>query len=215
MSLSTAEPGPDAELHAGKRVTLHVPVEQKAPAQKAPPHGGEATIPQTQPDGNDYAHIWQCTLHRQQGQDCHVKDNERNANRQCQTLPTSAKHAATCIISDRNRPMTLSGEPEEFYSTGMGTFHSHLPEEGGALQQQQQQQERLPDVTLPRSNKHPRAETKHAPTCSFAKQRFFVLDKDVVLKEVTGGNSRDGHQCDSRPEHTRHAATLDFRTFKH
>ena len=204
MSLSTAEPGPDAELHAGKHVTLHLPVEQKQPCQKAPQ--ASESIPQTQQDGNDYAHIWQCTLHRSEP-DCHVKDNERNASRQCHTLPASVKHSAACIISDRARQMPLSGEPEEFYSSGMGTFHSHLPDEVAM------QHERLPDVTLPRS-KHPRMETQHAPTCSFAKARYFVLDKDAVLKEVTGAHNREGHTSDSRPEHTRQAATLDFRTFK-
>ena len=206
MSLSTAEPGPDAELHAGKHVTLHLPVEQKTACQKLP-QGGEAA-PQTQQDGNEYAHIWQCTLHRPDT-DSHVKDNERNATRQCQTLPASAKHSAACIISDRTRAMTLSGEPEEFYSSGMGTFHSHLPDDV------KMQTERLPDVTLPRSKHHPRAEAKHVPTCSFAKPRYFVLDKDAVLKEVTASHSREGHHGESRPDHSRHAATLDFRTFKH
>ncbi len=244
MSLSTAEPPPDAELHAaGKHVTLHVPPSEHAQktaaasgagaaaaaaAQKASPHGGDAgatltTPPQTaQQDGNDYAHIWQCTLHRAD-QDCHVKDNECNAKRQCHTLP--GKHAASaggaCVISDRNRPVTLSSaDAEEFYSSGMGAFHSHLPEELAL-----QAHDRLPDVTLPRA-KHPTvaapgaaapAHTKHAPTCSFAKTRFYVLDKDAVLKEVTSAHARDGHQCEVRQgaEHTRHAATLDFRTFKH
>ena len=205
MSLSTAEPGPDAELHARKHVTLHLPVEQNTHAQKLPP-SSEST-PQTQQDGNEYAHIWQCTLHRPEP-DCHVKDNERNANRQCQTLPASAKHSTACIIADRNRSMTLSGEPEEFYSSGMGTFYSHLPD-NLALQH-----ERLPDVTLPRS-KHPRTDTTHAPTCSFAKTRFFVLDKDAVLKEVAGTQSKEVHHSDSRPELARHTAALDFRTFKH
>lgn len=205
MSLSTAEPGPDAELHAGKHVTLHLPAEQKTPCQKLPPNTEQTS--QTQQDGNEYAHIWQCTLHRSET-DCHVKDNERNTNRQCQTLPASAKHSAACIISDRARALTLAGEPEEFYSSGMGTFHSHLPDEVAL------QRERLPDVTLPRS-KHPRGEPKHAPSCSFAKARYFVLDKDAVLKEVTGAHSSEGHSSESRPEHTRHAATLDFRTFKH
>ncbi len=227
MSLSTAEPAPDAELHSRKQVTCHVTAEQKQSANQKVPQQDEAPPQTTQPDGNDYAHIWQCTLMRPD-KDNHSKDNERNMNRQCKTLPRHIK-----CSGERHRPVTI-GEPEEFYSTGMGAFHSHMPDAAEI------HHERLPDVTLPRAaHLHPRgpaieggkhiiAPQQHQPGCSFAKPRYFVLDQGTILKEVTDSRSRDpagnagpsrtehSPQCieASQPEHTRQCATLDFRTFK-